>query len=71
MFVVAGASGRTGSVVVERLLSQRQEVRVLTRDAARVEALRDFDNALNVCFLNAFLNDIAGAISMSEGLDAN
>jgi uncharacterized protein YbjT (DUF2867 family) len=40
MFVVAGASGRVGSVVAESLLSQGKKVRVLVRDAAKVEPLR-------------------------------
>ncbi|TAK19483.1 MAG: hypothetical protein EPO40_33230 [Myxococcaceae bacterium] len=38
MFVVAGVSGHTGSVVAETLLSQRKPVRVVVRDAARGEA---------------------------------
>jgi uncharacterized protein YbjT (DUF2867 family) len=40
MFVIAGASGRTGKVVAETLLSQRQPVRILARDATKVEGLR-------------------------------
>jgi uncharacterized protein YbjT (DUF2867 family) len=38
MFVVAGVSGNTGSVVAETLLSQRKAVRVVVRDAAKGEA---------------------------------
>ncbi len=38
MFVVAGVSGHTGSVVAETLLSQRKPVRVVVRDAAKGEA---------------------------------
>ena len=40
MFVIAGASGRTGRVVAETLLSQGRQVRLVTRDAARVEAFK-------------------------------
>ena len=40
MFVIAGASGRTGKVVVETLLSQGKQLRVVTREASRVEPLR-------------------------------
>jgi uncharacterized protein YbjT (DUF2867 family) len=35
MFVVAGVTGNTGSVVAETLLSQKKPVRVLVRDAAK------------------------------------
>jgi uncharacterized protein YbjT (DUF2867 family) len=38
MFVVAGASGRTGKVVAETLLSQGKPVRVLLRDATKGKA---------------------------------
>jgi uncharacterized protein YbjT (DUF2867 family) len=37
MFVVAGVSGHTGSVVADTLLSQRKPVRVVVRDAAKGE----------------------------------
>ena len=37
MYVVIGATGNTGSVVAEKLLSQGQKVRVLGRDAHRLE----------------------------------
>ena len=39
MFVVAGASGNTGSVVAETLLARGEKVRVLARDAKKVEPL--------------------------------
>lgn len=39
MFVIAGASGRTGRVVAETLLSRGERVRLVTRDATRVERL--------------------------------
>ena len=38
--VIAGASGRTGQVVAETLLSQRRQVRVVVRDAAKGDALK-------------------------------
>jgi uncharacterized protein YbjT (DUF2867 family) len=38
MFVIAGASGKTGKVVAETLLSQGKQVRVVVRDAAKAAA---------------------------------
>lgn len=38
MFVVLGASGNTGKVVAETLLSQKNNVRVVVRDAAKGQA---------------------------------
>ncbi len=38
MFVVAGVSGNTGSVVASTLLDRKQPVRVIVRDAAKGEA---------------------------------
>lgn len=40
MFVVAGASGKTGRVVAETLLSQGRPVRVLTRDVRHADVWR-------------------------------
>lgn len=40
MFVIAGASGRSGRVVAETLLSQKMEVRLVAREAKRVEPLK-------------------------------
>lgn len=40
MFVVAGASGKTGRVVAEALLSQGRKVRVLARDVLQAEVWR-------------------------------
>src|SRR6266545_258187 len=41
MFVVAGASGKTGRVVAETLLLQGKKVRVLVRDALGADAWRE------------------------------
>jgi len=41
MFVVAGASGKTGSVVAKTLLEQGRKVRVLVRDPRKAEAWRN------------------------------
>lgn len=41
MFVIAGASGKTGKVVAETLLSQDKKVRVVVRDGEKVSALRE------------------------------
>lgn len=40
MFVVAGISGNTGSVVANTLLDRKAPVRVLVRDAAKAEAFK-------------------------------
>lgn len=40
MFIVTGATGHTGSVVAETLLSAGKKVRVVVRDAAKAERLK-------------------------------
>ncbi len=40
MFVITGATGRTGSVAAETLLAAGKKVRVLVRDAAKAERLK-------------------------------
>jgi uncharacterized protein YbjT (DUF2867 family) len=40
MYVIAGVSGHTGSVVANTLLAAKQKVRVIVRDAAKGEAWR-------------------------------
>lgn len=40
MFVIAGASGRTGRVVADTLLSQGRRVRVIVRDAAKGDSFK-------------------------------
>src|SRR6185295_17497911 len=37
MYVIAGATGNTGSVVAEKLLAKGEKVRVIGRDAKRLE----------------------------------
>jgi len=37
MYVVTGATGNTGSVVAEKLLAKGEKVRVIGRDAKRLE----------------------------------
>ena len=37
MYAIVGASGNTGGVVAERLLQAGQKVRVIGRDAGRLE----------------------------------
>ena len=41
MFVVLGASGNTGKVVAETLLSQKKNVRVVVRDARKAQAWKE------------------------------
>jgi uncharacterized protein YbjT (DUF2867 family) len=41
MYVVLGASGNTGHVVAKNLLARAQKVRVVGRDAARLQSLAD------------------------------
>jgi uncharacterized protein YbjT (DUF2867 family) len=41
MFVVSGATGRTGKVVANALLAQRRAVRAVVTDAANGQALKD------------------------------
>ncbi len=41
MFIVLGASGNTGKVVAETLLTQKKKVRVVLRDAAKGQAWRE------------------------------
>ena len=41
MFVVLGASGNTGKVVAETLLTQKKKVRVVLRDAAKGQVWKE------------------------------
>ena len=37
MYVITGATGNTGNVIVERLLAEGEKVRVIGRDQKRLE----------------------------------
>jgi uncharacterized protein YbjT (DUF2867 family) len=63
MFVIAGATGRTGGVVARTLLSQNQPVRVLVRDAGKARAWRDAGAEVEV----ASLTDAAALARAVEG----
>jgi len=39
MYVILGASGNTGSIIADSLLSKGKKVRVVGRDARRLSAL--------------------------------
>ncbi|HRC85204.1 MAG TPA: NmrA family NAD(P)-binding protein [Thermoanaerobaculia bacterium] len=58
MFVVAGVSGNTGSVVAETLLEQGKKVRVIVRDPAKGEAWAERGAEVAVAAL-----DDAGAVT--------
>lgn len=67
MFVIAGATGNTGSVVADTLLAQGKKVRVLVRDEAKGQAFRARGAEL---FVLPSLDDEAGltrALSGAEG----
>jgi uncharacterized protein YbjT (DUF2867 family) len=57
MFVVAGASGKTGRIVAETLLSQGKKVRVVARNEDKVQALKARGAEVQVASL-----DDAGAL---------
>jgi uncharacterized protein YbjT (DUF2867 family) len=40
MYVISGATGKTGSVVAERLLTKGEKVRVVGRDPKRLERFK-------------------------------
>lgn len=64
MFIVTGATGRTGSVVAETLLAAGKKVRAVVRDAARAERLRSLGAEVFVADLTdqaALARAVAGA----------
>ncbi|WP_169927227.1 NmrA family NAD(P)-binding protein [Labilithrix luteola] len=67
MFVIAGATGNTGSVVADTLLAQGKKVRVLVRDAAKGEAFRK--RGADV-FVLPSLDDEAGLTRALTGAEA-
>ena len=59
MYVVIGATGHTGSVVAEKLLAKGEKVRVVGRDARRLERLK-------VKGAEAFVADVTDASAMAR-----
>jgi uncharacterized protein YbjT (DUF2867 family) len=67
MFVVAGVSGNTGSVVANTLLSQGRAVRVLVRDAAKGAAWKANGAEVAVADLHGSEAALASAFAGAEG----
>jgi uncharacterized protein YbjT (DUF2867 family) len=67
MFVVAGVSGNTGSVVANTLLSQGRPVRVLVRDAAKGAAWKAKGAEVAVADLQGSEASLAAAFEGAEG----
>ncbi len=67
MFVVAGVSGNTGSVVANTLLSQGHAVRVLVRDAAKGAAWKAKGAEVAVADLQGSEEGLASAFAGAEG----
>jgi uncharacterized protein YbjT (DUF2867 family) len=66
MFVIAGVTGNTGSVVAETLLAAGKKVRVLVRDAAKGAVWRQRGAEVHVL---ASLDDEGGLASALEGAE--
>jgi uncharacterized protein YbjT (DUF2867 family) len=69
MYVIAGASGRTGARVAEALLAERRPVRVLVRSAAQAEAWRERGAQARVLALEDS-EALSAALSEARGLYA-
>lgn len=67
MFVVAGVSGNTGSVVANTLLSQGKKVRVLVRDAAKGEPWKAKGAEVAIGDIRGGEAALAQALSGAEG----
>jgi uncharacterized protein YbjT (DUF2867 family) len=67
MFVVAGVSGNTGSVVANSLLSQGKKVRVLVRDAAKGAAWKSKGAEVAVADLHGSQDQLASAFAGAVG----
>jgi uncharacterized protein YbjT (DUF2867 family) len=67
MFVVAGVSGNTGSVVANVLLSQGKQVRVLVRDAAKGAAWKSKGAEVAVADVHGDEAALTRALSGAEG----
>lgn len=63
MFVVVGATGNTGSVVVETLLNRKQPVRVVVRSAEKGAGLKAKGAAIAI----ASLDDVSALTKVFEG----
>ena len=66
MYVVIGGTGHTGSVVAEKLLANREKVRVVGRDERRLERFKQRG-------AEAFVGDVTDASAMAKafsGADA-
>ena len=66
MYVVIGATGHTGSVVAEKLLANREKVRVVGRDTRKLDRLKQLGG-------EAFVGDVSDASAMAQafsGADA-
>jgi uncharacterized protein YbjT (DUF2867 family) len=59
MYVITGASGNTGSVAAEKLLAQGQKVRVVGRDAKRLERFKQKGG-------EAFVADMTDAAALEK-----
>src|SRR5580704_18683810 len=57
MYVVIGATGHTGNVVAEKLLANREKVRVVGRDERRLERFKQRG-------AEAFVGDVTDASAM-------
>jgi uncharacterized protein YbjT (DUF2867 family) len=59
MYVILGASGNTGSIIVDSLLLKGEKVRVMGRDARRLERF--------VCKgAEAFTADVSDAVALTK-----
>ena len=63
MYVVIGATGNTGSAVVETLLSRKQPVRIVVRSADKGTALK----AKGAEIVVASLDDVSSLATVFEG----
>jgi uncharacterized protein YbjT (DUF2867 family) len=59
MYVITGATGNTGSVVTEKLLAQGEKVRVVGRDAKRLERFTQKG-------AEPFIADVADAVALTS-----
>ncbi len=66
MFVIAGVSGNTGSIVAEELLARGKKVRVVVRDAKKAQAWRDKGAEIAVASLDD-AGALAKALAGAEG----